>query len=186
MAATVIVQRFTGSGAGSGTDITGINTRAQTDDTHTTAGTTDPIPIVAATTKYSFWVSTRLNATVTPAGTINNLKWYSDGTNSLGTGVTMNVADASTGANAGYRQGVGTVGDTGTQLTTGNHTGLDNTPVAFETLTSGSPLVLGGSITNPSTGNFGDFVVYQIAVNGSTAGPGATAAETLTWVYDET
>lgn len=185
MAATVKVERQTGSGAGSATDITSINTRAQTNDTHTTAGTTNPIPIVTGQTKRSFWVSTRLDATVTPAGTINNLKWYTDGSNSLGTGVTMEVADASTGANSGYRQASGTTGDTGDQLTTGNHSGLDNTPVNAFTLTSGSPMSLGGSLSNPSTGQFGDFVVYQISV-ADTASPGATATETLTFQWDET
>lgn len=187
MAATVIVERYTGAGAGSGTDITSINTRAQTNDTHTTAGTTNPIPIVTATTKYSYWVSTSLNVTVTPSGTINNLKWYTDGTNSLGTGVTMKASDASTGANGGYRQATGSVGDSGTLLNTTNHTGLDTVPAnAFNFKQAGSAeMILGGTITNPSTGRFGDFVVYQIEVV-DTAAPGATATETLSFQFDET
>ncbi len=184
MSATVKINRITGAGAGSGTDITGINTRANAFDAHTTADTSNPIQIPPSGSNYSYWVTTRLNVTVTPSGTINNLRWYTDGANGFGTGVTCNAAKASTGSNAGYRQATGSTG-TGTQLTTGNHTGLDATPVDAFTFTSGSPLALTGSLSNPSTGLFGDHVVYQLAV-ASTASPGVTPSETFTWKWDET
>ena len=185
MAATVKINRLTGSGAGTGTDITGINTRANAEDAHSTAGTSNPIRIPASGTNYSFWVSTRLNVTVTPSGTINNLRWFTDGANNFGTGITFKVSPANVGANAGYRQATGTTGTTGTQLNTTNHTGLTGAPVDGFTYTSGSPLSLTGSLTNPSTGLFGDIVVYQVEV-GTTAAAGATAAETLSWRWDET
>jgi hypothetical protein len=185
MAATVQVGRKTGAGAGSFTDITGINTRANAEDVHSTAGTSNPIRVPTSGTNYSYWVTTRLKATVTPAGTIDNLNWYTDGANGFGTGITCKVAKASTGANAGYVQATGTAGTTGTQLTQGNHAGLDAAPVDAFGKTSGAPLALVGSIANPSTGEFGDHVVYQIEV-GTTAGPGATAQETFTFTYDET
>lgn len=183
MAATVLVERWTGAGAGSGTDITAINTRCACNDTHSTAGTTNPVPIPAAGTNYAFWVSTRLHVTVAPAGTINNLNWYTDGADSFGTGVTCKVSKASTGANAGYRQATSS-GSCGLQLTTGNHTGIDATPADAFGKTSGAPLALTGTIT-ATTGMVGDFVVYQMEV-ATTAAPGATPAETFTFVYDET
>ena len=99
-----------------------------------------------------------------------------------------NVAKASTGADSGYRQATGTEGQTGTQLTQANHTGLDAAPVDAFTKTSGSPLSLNGSISNPNTGAFGDFVVYQVTVDNS-ASPGvhpSSTPETWTWKYDET
>jgi hypothetical protein len=185
MVASVQILRKTGASPGTGTDITGINTRANAYDGHSTGDITYPIQIPAAGTNYSYWVTTRLNAVSSPAGTINNIRWFTDGTGSFGTGVTCKVAKASTGADAGYRQATGTQGQTGTQLTQANHTGLDAAPVDAFTKTSGSPLALNGSISNPSTGQFGDHVVYQIEV-GTTASAGATTQETFTWRYDET
>ena len=185
MAATVQIVRKTGASPGSPTDITSINTRANAEDTHTVAGTSNPIRVPAAGTNYSYWATTRLNVTVTPAGVIDNLRWFTDGSNNFGTGVTAKGAKASTGADAGYRQATGTPGTTGTQLTTGNHTGLDAAPVDLFTFTSGSPKSLTGSISNPNTGEFGDHWVYQIEV-GATAGAGATNQETFTWRFDET
>jgi len=183
MAATIIIERHVGTATADGgttkTDITSINTRASQADAHKTTETTDPIPIPGAGTNYSFWVSTRLSCTVTPTGTVNNVKWYSDAA-SFGTGVTVVGAKASTGATVGYRIAASAI-----QLTTGNHTGLDATPVNVTTLTSGSPLAITGSITNPSTGRFGDLFVYSFEV-GTSATAGATSQNTFTWQYDET
>lgn len=183
MAATIIINRWTGSSGGpTKTAITSANTVASASDAHqtTAAGSSNPIVIPAAGTNYSYWVTTRLSCSVTPSGTVNNIRWYTDGTNSLGTGVTCNVQTASS-----YVQATGTLGTTGTQLTTGNHAGLSGTPVDAFTLSSGSPKSVSGSIDNPSTGDFGDFIVYQIAV-ATTAGPGVSGSETFTWLYDET
>lgn len=186
MAATVIIERHTGTATTDGgttkTAITSSNARASTSDAPT-PGTADPIPIPGAGTNYSYWVSTRLNCTGAPTGTIDNLNWYSDAV-SFGTGVTVSGADASTGATVGYRAATGTQGTTGTQLTTGNHTGLDAAPVDVTTLTSGSPRALGGTIT-ATTGRFGDLFVYQFGV-GTSASAGTTPANTFTWQYDET
>jgi hypothetical protein len=185
VAATVQIIRKTGVAPGVAANITSINTRANADDINSVASVVNPIKIPAVGTNYSFWVNTRLNVTVTPSGTINNLKWFTDGTNNFGVGVTCVVAKASTGADAGYREAVGVVAISGTQLTLLNNTGLDAAPVDAFTFTTGVPLALSGSITNPSTGEFGDFVVYQTEI-GITATPGATAMETWTWRYDET
>lgn len=185
MVATIQIGRKTSTAPGTFTDITSINTRANAYDGHSTADTTYPIQRPAAGTNYSYWVTTRLKCTVTPAGTINNLKWYTDGSNSLGTGLGCNVAKASTGADAGYRIATGTQGTTGTELNQTNHTGLDAAVADAFSKTSASPLALSGSISNPNTGEFGDHVVYQITV-GTTANPGASGSETFTWQYDET
>lgn len=180
MPATVTIRRWTGaSGAPTKTDITGINTRANAEDAHSTAGTTNPIQVPAAGTNYSYWVATRLSADTTPAGTINNLRWYSDGTNNFGTGVTCRGNEATS-----YVQATGTPGTTGTQLTVGSYASL-TTPADVFTFTSGTPKSLAGSISNPSTGDFGSFFVYQIEI-GTTSSPGVTAQETFTWKYDET
>lgn len=183
MAATVTIRRWTGSGP-TKTDITSINTRANAEDTHTTAGTSNPIQIPTSGSNFSYWVTTRLSADSTPAGTINNIKWYTDGANGFGTGVTATVGTVPSAT--GYTQATGTAGTTGTELLSANYTGFTPSPGDDPfTFTSGSPKSITGSISNPSTGDFGDFLVYQIKV-GTTAGPGATAQETWTWRYDET
>jgi hypothetical protein len=183
MAATVIINRFTGTSAGTKTAITGINTRANAEDAHSTAGTSNSILVPAAGNNYSFWVTTKLEVTAITGGTVNNIKWYTDGSNNFGTGVTALVALASTGANAGYRQATGTTGTTGTVLNGTNHTGLDGAPVDPFTYTSGSPLSITG--TTSTAADVGTFVVYQIVV-ASTASSGATGSETFTFQYDDT
>ena len=176
MASTVIIHRLTGAGP-TATDITSINTRANAEDAHTTASTTNSILVPAAGTNYSYWVVTRLNVTAITSGTVDNVKWYTDGANNFGTGVTMKANQATA-----YTQATGTAGTTGLQLTVGNYATV-TTPVDAFTFTSGSPLSVTGTTTG--TGQFGNYVVYQIEV-GTTAASGATATETLTWKYDDT
>lgn len=176
MAATVLIRRLNSTGP-TATDITSTTNRMSASDA-VAPGTADPIPVPASGTNYSFWVTTRLDATVAPANGINNLKWYSDGT-TFGTGLVCSGQTATS-----YVQATGTQGTTGTQLTTGNHAGLTGAPVDVTTLTSGSPKTVSGSIA-ATTGQFGDRFVYQLAV-GTTAGVGTTTARTFTWQFDET
>lgn len=175
MAATVQIHRITGAGAGSGADITSTTTRMKQAD-NGTIDTANPVP--AVTTSYSYWVSTRLNVTVAAANDVTNLKWYSDGT-SAGTGLTVNGAEASTGADAGYRQATSAIVLNGT-----NHTGLDAATVDVSTLTSGAPRSLAGT-RGTGTGLFGDHFVYQLAATAS-ASPGPMTARTYSWQFDET
>lgn len=183
MPATVVINRWTGSSGGpTKTAITSGNTVANAVDSHqaTAASSTNPIRVPTSGANYSYWIATRLSCSVTPSGTIDNIRWYTDGSNNFGTGVTCKGNDASS-----YIQATGTAGTTGIQLTTGNYATLSGSPVSVFTFTSGSPKSLSGSISNPSTGDFGDFFVYQVEVD-STASPGVTSQETFTWLYDET
>jgi hypothetical protein len=180
MPATVDITRWTGTtGAPVKGVITGINTRANAEDVNSVADTVNPVQIPAAGTNYSYWVATRLTCSVTPAGTINNLRWYSGGSNNLGTGIDCFGNEATA-----YTQAIGTLGQTGTQLITANYPTV-TTPVQVWTLTAAAPKSLAGSLSNPGTGDFGSFFVYQINV-GTTALPGATGQTTFTWKYDET
>lgn len=179
MSATVDIQRITGSsGSPTSTDITGINTRANAEDAHSTAGTNNSVLIPASGTNYSFWVSTRLNVKAITAGTVNNLRWYTSGSNNFGTGVTAIAQNATS-----YVQATGSTGVTGDQLTTGAHAGLTGAPVDPFTFTSASPKTLTGTTTG--TGAFGDYMVYQLAV-ASTAASGASGQSTFYWKYDDT
>ncbi len=179
MAATVLIRRWTGTtGSETKTDITSINSRANAFDTHSTGDTTNPIRKPTSGSNYSYWVSTRLDINVVPAGTVDNLRWFLDGTNDFTAGITMKGNTATT-----YETATGTPGTTGTQLTTGNHSGLDGAPVDAFGHTSGSPKAITGSQT--TTGDFGLFFCYQIEASTS-AVPGETGTETATWRYDET
>ena len=178
MAATVEVIRLTGAGPSVST-ITGLNTRANAEDAHSLAGTTNPIQIPAAGSNYSYWVTTRLLITAAPAGTINNVGWYTDGTNGFGTGVTC-LGNSS----ASYVQATGTPGTTGTQLNQTNHAGLSASVTNVFTFTVAGALSVSASQSG-GTGQLGNYVVYQMVI-GTTAGPGATAAETFTFRFDET
>jgi len=178
MVATVIILRKTA--AGPTTDnITSINTRANALDSHTTADTANPIQIPTDTsTNYSFWVVTRLQSTVAPDTLIDNIEWFSDGSNGFGTGVATNGESATD-----YTQATGTAGETGDELTTGSYSSLTTDPVDVFTFTSASPNPIAG--TTSGTGEFGDHFVYQQFVT-SDASPGTTPTETWTWRFDET
>lgn len=179
MAATVTIRRWTGTtGSPTKSDITSINTRANAADAHTTADTTNSILIPSSGSNYSFWVATRLSVDAITGGTVNNVKWYTDGANGFGTGVTCVGNDATS-----YVQATGTTGTTGDQMTTSNYATLSGTPTDVFANTSGSPKSITGTTT--TTGDLGSFFVYQIVV-GTTAASGATSAETFTWQYDDT
>jgi hypothetical protein len=188
MVATITINRLTGpAGTIVETDITSINTRVNADDSHSVAGTTNPIEIPSGADNYSYWCTTQLDATVAPDNLVDNLEWYTDGSNTYGTGVTCVVAQA---ARASYTQATGTPGVTGTVLNNTNYTGGTLTPAtptdAFAYVT-GAPLAVTGSTT--TTGAFGDMVIYQVVV-ANTASPGdhppGGSEEPFTWRYDET
>lgn len=168
MAATVSIKEVNGAGP-TATTIT--TSRFCTADVYN-PGTDYPLvkPEPAGTNR-SYWKTYYLNADTSPAGTINNVKWYTDGTISW-TGITVFAGTTDTYTEA-----------TGTQGTTGTDSAVATT--AATTYTSGSPLSVTGSISNPSTGKITDYVVLQADVSDS-AVAGTVAAETITWRYDET
>jgi hypothetical protein len=116
----------------------------------------------------------------TDTGTINNIKWFTDGANGLGTGRGLVVNTAT-----GYVQATGTPGETGTELTTGNYATLADSPSNAFAYTTGSPLSVTGSVTDPDDEYFGHYVVMQATV-ADTASAGASSAETITWRVDST
>ncbi|HJS83612.1 MAG TPA: hypothetical protein VJ742_12335 [Nitrososphaera sp.] len=177
MAATVIINRLTGSGP-TKTAITNGNTRLSYSDA-ASPGTNDPVVVPTSGTNRSWWATTRLECTAAPSNLINNIKWYSDGS-SFGTGLTC-VGNTSTG----YTQatGSGGAGTSGTTLNTTNYSTLAGAPADVTTHTSGSPKSVSGSTSTAQ--EFGDRFVFQLEVT-STASPGTTTARTFTWQFDET
>jgi hypothetical protein len=181
MAATVKIGRWNGANPGASNDITSASLTLGTSDEATQGS---PIPIPSSGSNYSYWAHTALVATVAPDTAIDNIFWYTDGTNSLGTGVNAIVSTASA-----YDQATGTAGSSGELLNVTNHASLSGCPRDGSTspmflYDSGCKLTISGSI-DASTGSAGDFfVVYQINVV-DTAGAGNTAEETMTFEYDE-
>lgn len=185
MAATIQIHRLTGAGP-SNVDITSTTTRSSYSDA-ASPGTSDPVPIPPSGTNYAWWVNTRLNCTVLPDGTVNNLKWYTNTASNPYTGIDLAVG-TTTAANYTQATGQSGAGTSGTILNSTNYTGLTPTTPSDNAwgYGAGAPLSVSGSVSSGgSTGLFGDLVVYQHSVD-NTASAGAAAAETITWQYDET
>jgi hypothetical protein len=175
MAATVDVRELNGSGP-----TPSVVTAAKfcTADNNN-PGTSNPIPIVAATTKYSYWKSHELYFTGSFTS-ITNIDIYCDG-DMFDTGCEVYIGDT-TLASGSYEQATGTPGDTGNEMVA-NHTGI-SARTNLETYTSGSrKTVDAGPIT--SAGTSSKHVVLQCEVDGDTASPGEKGPETITWQYDE-
>jgi len=180
MAAIVHVYVHTGSGpSNTNTDSLGPpNIRLKTAD-DATIDDANPIPIPTSGTNRSYWKTLTLWAETSPTGTINNIKFYTDG-GGFGTGITTYVGDETSST---YDQATGTEGTTGDEMVA-NHSEITAKTDAF-TYTSGVPKDVSGSITNPDTGRISDYIVLQMDV-GASASPGNLSDETFTIRYDET
>lgn len=174
MAASVSVKQFTGPSA-TPTTITSL-VLCLADAAND--GTAHPVTAPGSGSVQSFSATLAPNADSAPAGGINNVKFYSSGTNPW-TGVTLQVAKGGT-----YTQATGS-GSTGTVLNTTNFPGT-TAPVDAFSYTSGSPLSLAGSLAGGSTGRItSDYLMLQETVS-SVAIQGALAPSTMYFQYDET
>ena len=163
MAATVIVNEFHGPTATPvKTDKTSGTVRFKNAD-NATVDLNDPMVIPTAGTDISYEKILRLNATGTFTQ-ISNYKFYTDGANSLGTGVSCL-----------YKK----EGAYGTPIEPPNTTGFTDIFAA----TSGAPVTL-GTPNVTAAGDFGDFLTMILTVD-STASQGTTTQETLTFSWDE-
>lgn len=161
--------------------------RFKTND-NATIDTNDRIPIVSATTIYSYWKHIYLYCSAAPSSQIDNVKFYTDGSG-FGTGITLNVGDEmptkNSGSSSGYEVATGTSGSTGDEVVAA-HAGLTGVTSAF-TYTSGSPKSVSiseaGSIID-AIGETTNYLVFQMVVT-DTASPGDLTNETITFQYDE-
>ena len=130
-----------------------------------TVDTNNPMVIPTAGVDYSYEKWLRMKVTVAPDNNISNLKFYTDGGNGFGTGVLL------------YAKAVATYAAPAEATATAGYTN------AF-TYTSGAALSLGTAAVT-GTGEKGSHAVLMMTV-GSTASPGTTSSETVTFSYDET
>jgi len=177
MVADVNIMRITAAGC-TLTDITSACTRVSTSDSPT-PGAGNPIPVPTSGSNYSYWLSTILYAACAPDNSITNITWYTDGSNTFGTGTQGTVITASE-----YVPATGTSGSSGIILSTACHLGLNGAPSDLFLYASGCQLAVAGSIAT-ATGSFpDDHVVLQVSID-TTASPGNSGEETVTWQFDE-
>jgi len=153
----------------------------QADDA--TIDSSDPVPIPAAGTNYSYWKHVYLYCATAPDTQVNNVKLYTDG-GGFGTGITTYVGDEmptkNSGSDAGYE-----VADSAVTMVS-NHTGISAQTDLFS-YTSGSSKTISISETSSiidAIGETTNYVVLQVVVV-STASVGDKTDETITYVYDE-
>lgn len=149
----------------------------------------NPIPIPSNGEQYnrSFWRHVYLYCSAAPDTQIDNVKFYTDG-GGFGTGVNLWVGDETptknSGSDAGYAVAVGTVGESGTPMT--SHPDITGTTDAFS-YTSASPKSVSisesGNVID-AQGETTDYLVFQMAV-ASNASSGDLPDETMTYMYDE-
>ena len=162
MVATVQIVEKNGAG-GTATDKTSGTIRMKNAD-NATVDNNNPMVIPGAGSDYSFEKWLRLNVTVAPSVQLSNIRFYTDGSNGMGTGVLL------------WAKAVASYATPAEATSTSGYTN------AFS-YTSGSPLSLGaGPFTG--TGEKGDHAVLMQEVQ-STATQGQTPSETITFSYDE-
>lgn len=171
MAATIQIHEMT-TDATTGVDKTSSTVRfkAVASTTSTAVDANDPLVVPAAGTDYSYVKKLRAYMEAPPGTNISNMRWYTDGSNGFGTGVTATAKNLGTTFGTHYD----------TQMSGGSD---------LFGYTSGSPLDGDGTDAGPfvpgdDNSYIGDIIEIQIAV-ASTASNGALSAETLTLAYDE-
>lgn len=178
---------YGGTDAAPGTSAAWTNLRFRTDDLNT-QDLTNPVPIVAGATKYSYARAVYLKCTAAPDTQVDNFKTYTDG-GGFGTGITTSYRTTfptkNSGSSSDYLAATGTPGDTGTELVAL----YGGAKADLFGLTSGSPLT-GPSISETSSiinaqNETTNYLILQCAINGDTAAPGLKTAETITFQYDE-
>ncbi|NOR27594.1 MAG: hypothetical protein GQ540_03585 [Lutibacter sp.] len=164
MAAVVQIHEITNTNTG--VDKTTDTVRFKSAD-NTTVDTNDRIQIPVAGSDYSYTKQLKVYVSSAPSVDIDNIQAYSDGTNGMGTGISVEY-------------------DLHTTFVTQIDTTIAGTDLF--TITSGNAINMDAINTGPhattETGYVGDVLRLQMAV-ASTAGAGAVSAEALTVSYDE-
>jgi len=139
---------------------------------------------------YSCWKHIYLYCDNPDGHSINNVKLYSDGTNSLGTGVSVKVGlqfpVKNSGSSAGYEVAHAAVGNTSDELVAG-HGGITSSASIFNYTVGASALAVtiseAGAVINLA-GETSNYTAWQMEV-ADTASVGQTANEVGAFSYDE-
>jgi len=171
MAATIQIHEMT-------TDAdTGVNKTSGTvrfkdaaSTTSTAVDTSNPVLVPTAGTNYSYVKKLRAYMDAPPDVNITDMKWYSDGTSGLGTGIAISAKNLGTTFGTHYK----------TEMSGG---------ADLFTYTSASPLDGDGTDAGPfvpadDNTYIGDIIELQMSV-ASTASNGQKGPETVTLAYSE-
>jgi len=179
MAATVDVQEGNGVGP---TWTTVTAAKFCTEDVYN-PGTTNPIPIPAAGSKYSYWKSHQLHLSGTYTE-ISNIKIYTDGGGFEAGAVTYIYHKSSDYGvpQANYDQASGTPGDTGDEAQATHTRAFTGKTDLFSYVLATPCDVDAGPYNTPDEDT--KHIVLQLEVD-NTATPGEKSPETISWQYDE-
>lgn len=163
MAATTAITSYHGAAAGTSAVVAAVRFKLADNDT---ADTSNRIPIPGSGTQYSYLKHLALTCSTSPSTLIDTITVWGDG--GLPTGVQLGIRDNT------YINPL-TQTDSPYSGWTNNYTGY----------TSGSPLSLAGSMSNPSTGKIQtNYLQMQMGVTPS-ASAGVMSSETMTYGYLE-
>lgn len=162
MAADVQIHEMTATSTG--VDKTSSTVRFKSAD-ETSVDSTNRMQVPSSGTNYSYTKQLRFYFNTAPATSITNLECYTDGTNSFGTGITVEY-------------------DTSGSFSSNVQTDISGTDLFTKTSSSTIDMDVTNTGPHTSTGYKGDFVRMQMQV-ADTASPGALSAEPMTFVYDE-
>lgn len=174
-----------GQAVNAGTDV-----RFATTDAYNPVAT-HPCIIPSSGDNYSYWKHLYFNiATGSGFTTINNIKFYTDGSIdwTCGTGGGLYVGTRTTGDNgvpmdASYEVATGVEGTTGDNMLTAHaRCGSGGSAALASNYTSGSPLLIDS--TDYSSADDSNAVLLQVKIH-SDATQGTQADESLSLVYDE-
>lgn len=167
MTATVAVRCHHTNGDDGGTDVAGATLRFHLADNDVADALTQVTRPGGAGFAYSWVKQFRLFTSVTPLGSIANIKFYMPGPKPVGADVNIKTTPT-------Y---LAPVTNAATPLAGG-------TIASGYNYTSANPLSVAGSLANPSTGQTGDFVQAQMAVQ-QTALAGVNDFGKFVFRYDE-
>ena len=141
-----------------------------------------PLKIPLTGIKYSYWKSLCLKVITAPDSYIDNIKVYSDGSNTLGTGVALKLGSETP---TKYQPATGINGESGNEAVE-NHDGISTAYDFFEYNSTNKK-----SVSISESGNQlnavdekSDYFIMQIGVE-DTASAGTTGLETIFFQYDE-
>jgi hypothetical protein len=175
MSASVFIYEWNGtSGSQASTDKTSSTVRLKSAD-DSTVNIANPLVKPSTgnhTRSYEKWLRLHIGSTG-PTGSITNPKWYTDGTNSFGTGIHLYIRTTNPGSYA--TPAVPADDSAGTDAFSFSSSAKKNMDVA-------NP----GPYTGTST-DIADWAVIWMTLDDTVSAPqNPTASETLTWAWDET
>ena len=167
MAATIQIHEM--SALTIGTDKTSGTVRFKDAD-NATVDANNPLSVPAAGSIYSYTKQLRVKMTDPPDTSVSNLRWYTDGSNTFGTGIGVTVLNRGTDWIANYK----------TQMATST----DLFGYTAGTAIDGDATDAGPFVPADDDSYIGDLIQLQMSV-ASTAPHRTLVAETLTLAYDE-